>query len=185
MDPLTLKNVLEVFDRFITRGQLLKLCEFGVIEPFFPGRGTGTNRLFDYDNLFEIAIWVELHAMGVDKGAGRIFLEVYRTLEKSKDFLVWWGEAGTEVFSLQATSGGSTNIIFVDWGPQYRTGGGQFRIITCSGQKLQDLTAKWAGSQGDFKPLGSRNPGMASTGLHVLNLGRIRNWLDDRLLAVG
>ncbi len=72
------KLVMDIFPGIPTKGQLMKLCEQGVIRPYREATGTGSNRLFDWYNLFEIGIWRELFALSISGMNSFGFLEVLR-----------------------------------------------------------------------------------------------------------
>jgi hypothetical protein len=84
---VTAKDVLKIFKDVPSKGQLMKLCEAKVIKPYRDARGTGSNRLFDRYNLFEIGIWRELHLSGFGNETIQHVLESLRTASGNQDLM--------------------------------------------------------------------------------------------------
>lgn len=93
IEPVTAGEVLELFGGAPSKGQLMKICETGVILPFRDARGVGSNRLFDGENLLHIGIWRELSALGIDNRSIREVLNLVRQeqdeLEEHQDYLLY------------------------------------------------------------------------------------------------
>lgn len=75
--PLTAKAVLAITGPTPSKNQLMKIAE-SIIRPYREAEGTGSSRLFDFENLVEIGIWKQLHSYGVKEAVIKIVMRLYR-----------------------------------------------------------------------------------------------------------
>lgn len=78
IQPVTAKQVLHLYGGVPSKGQLMKLCEHQVVVPCRESTGAGSNRLFDWYNLLEIAVWRELHSLSINAPTAALFLKAMR-----------------------------------------------------------------------------------------------------------
>jgi hypothetical protein len=75
--PVTAKAVLAITGPTPSKSQLMRIADT-IIRPYREAEGTGSNRLFDFENLVEIGIWQQLHSYGMKEGIIKIVMSLYR-----------------------------------------------------------------------------------------------------------